>query len=245
MSFEGPSQKNELVMPDFQAIFQERLRAIPEIPEEKRKQLAEGFKSIGIKELKREMPGVFFSFDTEKGELVFGLWVLDPSKISSRVGPHNKVRSDLFEFLKIEERDFNKHVIDRPSSMTILQDEKDQLYILLDKHNATYISSSMNALIERKWLNALLDSLKKYKISNIVVYSQQKEPKIISDQDLIGDRREDLWLHGFASKHNMTIAQYLRFRIRVKSATDAMKKGKQIPIDIDKIAQEIVDEDRG
>ena len=65
------------------------------------------------------------------------------------------------------------------------------------------------------------------------------------DQDLIGERREDLYFLSIAKKYDMTNIQYMRFRIIAKSVLDAAKeKGIQIIKSIEEIAQEVVNENK-
>lgn len=237
---------------DFRKIFLEKLKKIEPIPEKDRKYKADGLEAIGIKSLKRRAPALLLLNlpKNKEGEREFGLWITDPSLISDFWQPHFEVEKDLSIFLGININDskFPKYSI----GAEILQDDDDKLYLLMNEGPAETLDVSLK---NDKLRIRLLDLLQSYEITRVAgsfprvhqevgVSSTREEIKILLDEDLIGKRREDLYLLKFAKEYNMNNTQYMRFRIMVKSITDAVKKKDLFLIEknINEIAQEIIDE---
>ena len=242
---------------DFRRIFLEKLGKIEPIPEEDRQDQASGFETIGIKKLKREAPVLLLNLPgSEEDEQSFDLWVTDPTTIHHHDQPHVEVERDLAKFLGVHEEDpeFPKY----PVGGAILQDDDGLLYLLVDeirsKRFGYYLDDDKNRV-------RLLDLLQRYGISKVAGRFWRKhregdkfwaggETETIIDQDLIGERREDLRLLDIAKKYNMTNTQYMRFRILAKSAIDAVKQGKikepgvKILRDVEEIAKEVVEADK-
>ncbi len=243
--------------PDFKSIFLEKLGAIDPIPEEDREDHASGYEAIGIKKLKREVPAILF-FTEKNNEAQFAdLWITDPEIITDDFQPHDEVRKDLARFLKVSEgsEGFPKLRI----SATLLQDNEGRLYLLVDDQRAARVTADLK---DKVIAPLLFDFLQKYdikKVAGLFRETFQEDDgefdrtisRVLVNQDFLGEKREDLQLLNIALKYKMTNTQFMRFRIRAKSAIDAIKKGKieeegaQILTgnNLEDIAREVVNDD--
>lgn len=249
-------ENKENSKPDFRRIFAERLTAMPTIPDEEQEEQAGGFEPIGIKKLKRDIPALLLNMpQNEEDEQAFDLWITDPETIHYKYEPHDEVRSDLSKSLGINKGDpgFPRNLV----GARVLEDDDGLLYLLVDEIRSKSLDRYMNDDQNR---TRLLDLLQRYGITKVAgtffrtkqegdSMSSDYKTEAIIDQDLIGERREDLRLLSIARKYNMTNTQYMRFRLLAKSAIDAVKSGEikeqgvKILRDVEEIAKEVVGED--
>jgi hypothetical protein len=218
-------ENNEIQKIDFVKIFRERLSAIKPFPNERREDEAYGYESVGIKKLIRDAPCLTINMPSREG---LELWVEDPEKIEEKHQPHHEVKKGLTDFMESKSFDEDDSRLYTMGGR-ILEDEDNKLYLLVDHIREDLINSY---LADEQSEIRLLNLLKKYNISKVIgmymketvegdshIYSPSS--KIIINNDLIGRKRENLAYINFALEHNMTNAQYLRLRIRTKSAAKA------------------------
>lgn len=238
----GFSPEGKEKIPDFKAIFDQRLEAISAIPEAEQEDWGSWYEGLGIKKLKREVPALVFR--PIQTEVDLDLWIEDPKNIEDSSQPHDELRSELGALL---ERDSDT-IRDREVGALLLEDSQGKRYLLVDEIRASGIQHDLQHNQDRQ--TALLDLLRKYDIQKVAgrfhrirregdSTSGGGETEVLIDEDLLGKRREELFYINLARQYNMTTSQYLRFRIRTKSA---FKAG--IAVKYDDIAREIIEDDK-
>ena len=244
------SSREDGPRPDFRKNFFEILEATEPIPEKDRTSEAQRFRVIGVRSLKRKVPVLLLSpnyYLPENHEKPLELFTIDPKKIAWGA-PHYYLKQGLPKFLNVEEKDLTGTRV----RGFVLEDTSGDKYLLLEEDDEPLMGFNSERF---------LDFLINYKITKIATRVSDRFIKgvpsyshnIIIELDLVSREREDASLLEIAKRYKMTWAQFMRFRIRVISATDAIMKGgleadlvaaKFDPTTLDKIAREIIDEDK-
>lgn len=245
------TRNKEEPLPDFERVFLKRLGEIKPLEREKSEYWSSFFGFKNFKPIKKEIPALLLYSRNQSDKQSCDLWITDPSEIKLIHHPHAQVTADLAEFLKTDTENLFKKFLTYPISARILQDENNTLYLLVDEGWSDFFTTKISRSLQE---NSLLDFLDRYKIKKIIgvhsadnLYLSENIAKTIIDEDLIGQRREDLLLYDFAKRYNMTNTQYMRFRVRVKSATNVMTDDRFkefISIYAEKIAQEVIEDDK-
>lgn len=257
------AEKNNVLNPesqdiskyDFKHIFTERINTIDPIPEAEREDAAYGLEALSVTKIKKEIPALAFRMPVNikafEDTSPVDLWVVDPKQIRRLDQPHEEVLKDLAGFLNILEDDIDSKIGIWRIGGTLLQGEDDKLYLLLDEIKGDFVQNIMKS---DQAGARFLDFLREYNINRVAVrvyetwqkkeadsisYGSTASSKIIIGEDLMGKRREHLFYINFARKYNMTNSQYLRLRLRTRSAFEA-----GAPIKWDDVAREIIEEDK-
>ncbi len=235
-------ENKDSIKPDFRKIFKEKLESIEPISEKEQKDAASGFEDVGIEKIKKEIPAMIIRM---AGNEDFDLWIEDSNNFKNVFEPHDELRGFLCIFLNIKD-EYDPKFPRFQLGGTILQDESNSLYLLMDEIREDGLRGFMK--IEEVG-PLLLDLLRVYNIKKVIGrFSKEERGKKFSgfrtasrdiiDEDLIGKRRELFYFVNLARKYNMTNAQFLRLRVMGLSAFQA-----GVSINLEDIAKEIIKDD--
>jgi hypothetical protein len=212
------TEQKEAENPDFLAEFQARLAMFKHIPEEDQEDFDAGLSLLGIKKLQQEIPAILFHMP--EGEQM-DIWIEDPAKVKNIFEPHDETRQTLAHFLGIEDEHahgFPDYIV----SATVLQDSEGNLYLL---SNEGFAKEMKRALRSEHLGSQLCRLLERYNIVKMAAkYMKEFRSETSSgadvvhevfiDQDIIGQRRINRYLYEYAVRCDMTITQFIRFRLR-------------------------------